>query len=124
MTLAINYIDQIDELVAEQLGWEKTYDGYFHPDYPDYPRLPRFTTNDYWNRQLLDYLLTEEQCKVTYNLYPDRTEVSVLCYGNYPIIFRLEMKRQHNIALCLAFLRYKGIKFTLGKEIYNDINNN
>jgi GTP-binding protein EngB required for normal cell division len=124
MTLTIRSIKQVDELVAEQLGWQKTDVGYFHPGYSYYQRLPKFTTNDYWNSKILDYLLTKEQCKVTYNLLPDRTEVSVnYVYEAYPFIYILHLKGQHKLGLCLAFLSYKEIEFTLDKEIYNDLNN-
>lgn len=122
--ITINSIKQIDELVAEQLGWQKTDVGYFHSDYPDYPRLPHFVDHTYWNQQLLNYLLTEEQCEVKYNLNPDRTEVSVnYVYSPDREFYRLEMKEQGQLALCLAFLSYKGIEFTLDKNIYNAFNN-
>ena len=141
-----------DELVAEQLGWqlvalksdndnytrnvikwfpqeikENEIEQWLHnkceEGYSYYYFVPNFASDPYWNKDLLDYLLTNEQCEVQYNLKPDRTEVSVnYVYNSGREFYRIEMKGAGQLGLCLAFLNYKGIKFTLDKNIYNDYN--
>lgn len=125
--LTITSIQQIDELVAKYLGWEKTDVGWFYSEYSDYSRLPHFSTNSYWNQKVLDYLLINEQCKVTYTLYSDSTEVNIEYLGSdkwYCETRVVHMLRAEQLTLCLAFLNYMGVEFTLDKKIYNDINNN
>lgn len=153
--IKINSIKQIDELVAEQLGWHlvtirSDYDDYIsditkwcpqeidedkieqwlhnkcEEDYSYYDCVPEFTLNPYWNQDILDYLLIDEQCKVIYTLYPDRTEVTIDYFNSDRVFcetYRLYIRRAEQLALCLAFLNYKGVEFTLDKTIYNDINN-
>lgn len=122
----IKSIEQIDFLVATYLGWEKTDVGWYNSSYPDSERLPRFVENPWWNQKVLDYLLINEQCKVTYNLYPDKTEVQIDSLGSdkwYCETRVVHMLRAEQLALCLAFLNYMGVEFSLDKKIYNDFNN-
>jgi hypothetical protein len=151
-TPKITSFQQLNELVAEQLGWqlvalksdndnytrnvikwfpqeikENEIEQWLHnkceEGYSYYYFVPNFASDPYWNKDLLDYLLTNEQCEVQYNLKPDRTEVSVnYVYNSGREFYRIEMKGAGQLGLCLAFLNYKGIKFTLDKNIYNDYN--